>query len=474
MSNETPDGRPEQPAGPPPDTSVEEPPSPGDDTSQKESAARPGPRLEPVASAERYDSMDVLRGVAVLGILGMNIYYFGLPAAAYGNPTLYGGSAGANLVTWIVTHLFFEIKFMTIFSALFGAGLAVMFQRAEARSRPLAGVYYRRILWLLVFGLAHAYLLWSGDILVLYATTGLLIFLFRRRSPKTLIIVGCSILLIPSFASIGFGVYVQKMLAATEKVAELTAAGETPSETQQKLAESWEGMRPFFDPTPEDIEEEIEVYRDGYLGMVKYRAPMAFMSQTMAVIFFTLWRAGGVMLIGMALMKLGVFSASRSRRFYRCCVAWGYGLGLPLVVLSAWDLIRVNWAMPHTIQVSSHLNYYGSLGVALGHVGVIMLICRSGVLAGLRHRFSAVGRMAFSSYILQSIICTMIFYGYGFGLFGHLDRFPLMFVVAALWLLELWLCPWWLARFRYGPLEWLWRSLTYRQRQPMKAAVINE
>jgi len=105
--------------------------------------------------------------------------------------------------------------------------------------------------------------------------------------------------------------------------------------------------------------------------------------------------------------------------------------------------------------------------VALGHVGMVMLTCQSQAFANLRRRLSAVGRMAFSNYILQSIICTTVFYGYGLGLFGHLNRFPLMIFVVAIWLLQLWLSPWWLARFRYGPLEWLWRTLTYGRRQSM-------
>lgn len=471
MNEESPNGQPDQPTSPSPHPQAEEAPSAGEPPSQDDAATPLGPPLEPITSFERHDSLDVLRGFAVLGILAMNIYYFGMPAAAYSNPTVYGGSGGAHLVTWVVTHLFFEIKFMTIFSALFGAGLVVMFQRAEARQRPLGKIYYRRILWLLIFGLVHAYGLWVGDILVTYAIAGLLIFLFRRRSPKTLIIVACSVLLIPSLASIGFGVFVQKMQAATGEIAVLSAAGETPSEDQQKLAEWWEEMRPYFEPTPQEIEEELEIYRDGYLGMFRHRAPLAFMSQTMAVAFFMLWRAGGVMLLGMALMKLGVFSASRSRRFYRRCILWGYGLGLPLAALSAWDLIRVNWTMPHTIQVSSHLNYYGSLAVALGHVGMVMLVCQSQALADLRRRLSAVGRMAFSNYILQTIVCTTIFFGYGLGLFGRLNRFPLMFFVVAIWLLQLWLSPWWLARFRYGPVEWLWRTLSYGRRQPLVVAV---
>jgi uncharacterized protein len=469
MSEESQSAPPGKTTSLPAQPAAEEAASAGALTPQTEVTPPLGSPLEPIASFERHHSLDVLRGVAVLGILAMNIYFFGLPAAAYSNPSVYGESWGVHLATWAFTHLFFEIKFMTIFSALFGAGLVVMFQRAEARHRPLAKIYYRRILWLLLIGLVHAYALWVGDILVTYALAGLLLFLFRRRSPKTLLIVGCSVLLIPSLAAFGFGVYVEKMMAARSEVAELSAAGETPSEEQRKLADSWEEMRPYFDPTPEEVQKELQIYRNGYLGMVRYRAPMVLMTQTLSFAFFTLWRAGGVMLLGMALMKLGVFSAQRSRSFYRRCVLWGYGLGLPLAALSAWDLIRVDWTMPHTIQVTSHLNYYGSLAVALGHVGTVMLLCQSQALADLRHRLSAVGRMAFSNYLLQTILCTTIFYGYGLGLFGHLNRFPLMFFVVAIWLLQLWLSPWWLSRFRYGPLEWLWRSLTYWRRQSMAA-----
>jgi uncharacterized protein len=275
------------------------------------------------------------------------------------------------------------------------------------------------------------------------------------------------VMLIPSLSALGFGVYVDKMLSAKSDVAALTAAGEIPTEEQQDLVDSWEEMRRYVDPTVDEVNEEVEVYRDGYVGIFLHRAPMSFMIQTMAVAFFTLWRAGGVMLLGMALMKLGVLSGRRSQGFYRRCVAWGYGIGFPLVALSAWDLMRVGWSVPHTMQVSSHLNYYGSLGVALGHMGVILLLCKGQMLTGLQRRVSAVGRTAFSNYLLQTIVLTTIFYGYGFGLFGHVDRFPLMAFVVGVWLLQLWLSPWWLARFRYGPLEWLWRSLTYRQRQPM-------
>ena len=148
------------------------------------------PRALPVAAAERVVAVDVLRGFALLGILAMNIVAFAWPEAAYDNPTRGGGFSGLDRVIWVFNHLFFEMKMMTLFSMLFGAGLVLMGERSDHRGASLRGVYYRRCLWLLVIGLIHSYLIWFGDILVLYAECGLIIYLFRRWRPRTLIPVG--------------------------------------------------------------------------------------------------------------------------------------------------------------------------------------------------------------------------------------------------------------------------------------------
>ena len=144
----------------------------------------------PVSSAERYFAVDVLRGFALLGILAMNIVSFGWPWPAYGNPMRGGGFTGLDRGVWFFNHLIFEEKMMTIFSMLFGAGLVLMDQRAEARGARIGRVYYRRVLILLMIGLVHAYLIWIGDILVLYAQCGLLLYFFRNLRPRTLLIVG--------------------------------------------------------------------------------------------------------------------------------------------------------------------------------------------------------------------------------------------------------------------------------------------
>ena len=190
--------------------------------------------------------------------------------------------------------------------------------------------------------------------------------------------------------------------------------------------------------------------------------------QTMIFWSFVGWVALGRMLIGMGLMKLGVFSAERSRRFYMIQMLLGYGLGLPIVAAGALGLLRNNFDIGYKFGGGMDYNSFGSILVALGHVGALLLVYKSGALQWLTCRLAAVGRMAVSNYLAHSLICTTLFYGYGFGLFGKLDRIELAGVVIAIWALQLWYSPIWLAHFRFGPVEWLWRTLTYGKAQPMR------
>ena len=152
----------------------------------------------PVEASERIASLDVLRGLAVLGIMIMNIQAFAMPMAAYSNPTAYGDLSGINFFIWLVSYLFVDQKFLSMFSLLFGAGICLFADRVEARSGRSAGLHYRRMFWLLLFGLVHAYFLWSGDVLVTYALCGLVIFFLRNRSPRTLVIIGLAVFSVAS------------------------------------------------------------------------------------------------------------------------------------------------------------------------------------------------------------------------------------------------------------------------------------
>jgi uncharacterized protein len=434
----------------------------------------PAPRVRalPVAATERIASVDVLRGFSLLGILVMNIYAYALPFGAYFNPLKGGGSSALDTGTWWVTHVLFEMKFMTLFSALFGAGMVLMAERAEARGARAGGTYYRRLLWLLAIGLVHSYLLWWGDILVWYALCGLVLYPLRRFSPRTLVVVGMVLILMLLPILYGFGNFVLPFMKQAAVEAHATqAAGETLDAEQSAAIEQWEAMREQMDPSEEAMDRETAVFRGSYGEQLRFRAPFVLQMHTMSLLFFGFWRVAGLMIVGMGLMKLGVFSASRSRRFYALCCAIGYGVGLPVVWLGAGAMWAHEFDMLYMNRDGGTVpNYLGSLLVALGHLGVVMLVCKSGALEALRRRLAAVGRMALSNYLAHTIICTTLFYGYALGLYGSFGRFQLMLFVLGIWIFQLLVSPVWLRRFRFGPAEWLWRSLTYWRRQPMRAA----
>lgn len=400
-------------------------------------------RPAPIAAHERIDSLDVLRGFALLGILTMNISVFALPGAAYFNPTIYADFSGLNRLVWLAQHYLAELKFMAIFSMLFGAGIVLGSDRARERGYSHTGTHYRRMFWLIVFGIAHGYLLWIGDILYWYGMCGLVAYWFKGLSPRWLIVLGLA------------------LIGATALV--LLAGGLTIDQwPKADLAATVADMNP-----PESVlAAEIADYRGDWLTQMRQRVPETLEMQTSVFLFWALGRVLGLMLLGMALFKLGIFSAKRSTRFYLGCVAIALFVGMPTVAAGVRYNEWIGWAAPEFFFLGSLYNYWGSLAVALGWVGVIMLLCRHG--ASITRPLAAVGRTAFSNYILQTLICTTLFYGHGFGLFGSLERAELFGVVLAVWAFQLVAAPWWLSRFRFGPLEWLWRSLVYWKAQPFR------
>ncbi len=424
--------------------------------------------IAPVGISGRVASIDVLRGFALLGILVINIEFFALPGAIYFNPTVAGGFAGINLLTWGITSTFFLQKMMGIFSMLFGAGLVLMFDRFSMKGVRFGGLFYRRILWLLLIGLFHSYLIWYGDILVTYAICGLLLFLFRRLSPKVLIILSVIVFLIGMLIQLGSGFMFGMLKAAAVEVETARTEGQTVPTHLEDMAEAWAEIDAQFSVTDEDIVDEVKAYRGGYFSNLSSRVPETLMMQTQALIFMMFWRVMGLMLLGMALMKLNFFSAIRSMRFYITLAVIGYVIGLPLSIIGSKYMIAYDFDIIHVFKVGNQLKYVGGIMLALAHASLVMAICKAGLFARLRRLLANVGRTALSNYLLQSFICTTLFYGFGFGLFNRLERFPLMGIVVAVWIVQLIISCWWLNRFRFGPAEWIWRSLTYWRRQPMR------
>ncbi len=442
----------------------------GEDTRVEEPKAVQRQVPSPVRPDERITAVDVLRGFALLGILAMNIIMFAWPMGGYENPRFSGGDEPGSAVAWWINSLFFSGKMMSLFSMLFGAGLVLMTDRATARGASLLGTYYRRIFWLLVIGLIHAYLIWAGDILVFYALCGVLLYWFRRRSPRTLLILSVLVLLVSSGLGIAFVQYGRFAAHVAEQVDADVAAGRKPAEWQLQVQKAWnDQLRPMMRPDERDSEREIKLYQSDYLTIVAGRAPEVFMFQIFGFLFFMLWGVGGRMLLGMALMKLNVFTAERSWHFYRLLAFFGYGVGLPLTIYGAWALLLHDYDSLRT-PLGTTAFMLGMVPVSLGHAAAVMMICKANVWSWLRVRLAAVGRMALTNYLVQSLLCTTLFYGYGFGLYGRVDRVGLWSVVLVIWGLQLAISPIWLSRFRYGPAEWLWRSLTYWRWQPMRQA----
>jgi len=399
----------------------------------------------PTTKSERVVSLDVLRGFAMLGILVMNIQSFSMVGAAYFNPTAFGNLEGANYGVWYLSHLLADMKFMTIFSMLFGAGIALMSGRQSAKGKSPAGLHYRRMGWLLVIGLMHAYLLWPGDILVAYALCGLVVFLFRNLSPRVLLLLGLLL--------IGVG-------SGLSTLSGLSMSYWPEEELVRFEREEWL-------PTAEDIDQELAVFQAGsWLDQMPLRAMDAFYLETFVFLFLFLWRAGGLMLIGMALFKLDVFSAQRSRAYYGGLVALAVLVGAPVVMLGIHRNFEMGWDVAYSFFFGNQFNYWGSILISLGYVGAIMLVCQSKRLSRLTWPLARVGQMALSNYLLQTTVCTLLFYGHGLGQFGRFSRVDQILTVLVVSLLQLVVSLVWLNYFRFGPCEWLWRSLSYWKRQP--------
>ena len=401
----------------------------------------------PVTASDRHGVIDFLRGLAVLGILVMNIQSFAMPFAAYFNPTALGPPGSIDFAIWFASHLFFDQKFMTIFSILFGAGILLMTTRAEERGGRVAWLHFRRMFWLLVFGLIHAYLIWYGDILVVYAVCGSIVFWFRRWRPMPLVMTGVIVLAVSP---------VLMRLA-------LNSLSSAPPEALQEI-------RDFWQPSPALLQEEIAAFQGGWLSQLSKRVDYALDFHSFEMWLWGVWRAGGLMLIGMALLKWGVLTAQRHRDLYPRLFVAGWMLGLPVILLGVARMRASNWEVFYSFVVGLSYNYWGSLLVSLGWIGLFISLWITQALGGLAARMVAVGRTAFSCYILTSLLCTFIFYGHGLGLFGRVRRPGQILVTLIVWTILLIVAPLWLERFRFGPLEWLWRTLTYGEKQPMRRA----
>ena len=407
-------------------------------------------------TAPRITTIDAVRGVAVMGILLMNIVAFAMPGTAYVDPGFYGGATGANWAVWAVNFIIADGKFRGLFTMLFGASTVIIAERALASGQNPTRIHLARMFWLFVIGMIHAYLIWYGDILVLYAICGSLAFAVWRWSLRALLIVGVVLLL----AQLALGLSTYSAVRSLQVSAEQAGASAT-------AIEEWNNIRSQFEPPPALREQELAAYRGGYAANLAQRVPTAILFQTQLEIL-SIPDTLALIMIGMALFRLGFFSGAWSMRRYAMIAGFGYAAAIPP------DIFLMNWLSQNNFSGVTALAidavHLAVLRppVALAHASVIILIMNSGIMPNLARRLAAVGQMAVSNYVGTSILCTTLFYGFGFGLFGHLERWQLYPVVAAIWIVMLLGSKLCLDHYRYGPLEWLWRSLARWQRQPFR------
>ncbi|HRO03832.1 MAG TPA: DUF418 domain-containing protein [Terricaulis sp.] len=393
-------------------------------------------QVAPVAEPRRIKSLDVMRGFAVLGILAVNAAYFAAPWQTGFNPTLAPLAVTPDtLWAWLVMHVFFEFKCITLFSILFGASLYMV--GGERADKERGAVLRRRLLWLLIFGLIHALLIWYGDILVTYALTGFLVLFARSWRPATLISVGVILIIVATTLSAMLGIFFDYI---------------PPAQLDEIRGEYWS-------PSPEALGETIAQFQASGLGATLANMNLWFEFIGNAV-FFMVIRTAGVMMIGMALFKLGFLSGNASGWVYGAALA----LGAAALALIAWQAqinIAAGFSFEHMQRSGLFANGALAIFVSIGYAALFVLLVKLGVRL-LTEPLAAVGRMAFSNYIMQSLIMTAIFYGgRGLGYFGEVDRVGLWGIVVAIWALQLVISPLWLARYQMGPLEWLWRRLSY-------------
>jgi uncharacterized protein len=400
--------------------------------------------LGPVQEQSRIKTLDVVRGLALLGILAVNAAFFAMPFPATQNPLLEPFAIDETTFwSWFVMHVFFEFKMITLFSMLFGASIYLV--GGERSDKDRGKVLQRRLLWMVLFGVIHGALIWYGDILLTYSLTGLLVMFARSWGPRTLFIVGGIL-----FA---FSVAIFSGLGAMLQAA-------PPEVLNQMRTDMWA-------PPAEEIQRTIAAYQSSALSATteNFDHWVTFLGYIPMFII----RTAGVMMIGMALFKVGFFSGRNTVGVYVVVALIG-AAALAAVAYQALMNWRLGFDMVHMMGAGNFANTALSPLISLLYASLLILLVKAGAKL-LFEPLAAVGRMAFTNYIAQSLIMTTIFYGgRGFGLWGEVDRPTLWAIVLAIWAVQLIWSPLWLSRFQMGPLEWLWRSLSYARPVAMAKA----
>ncbi len=439
----------------------------------------PGEATRPVMPTERISSVDLLRGFSLMGILIMNITDFGLGMSNYAfplatvKPVFDGPHWKINTTMWFLRWILAEGKMRALFSMLFGAGVILLTSRAAERGAGVraADIYTRRNMWLVLFGMVHCYAIWNGDILYLYGVSALMfLFPFRNVKPTKLLWTAGVVLLLNTLLMVGGrggGAYHVMQEARKANIA--LAQHKTLTEDQIAALKSWKDAQNSWRPDSKKMYQDIAAHQHGWLSQGA-DAKDAFQGETLGA--YAGWGDWfGLMLMGMALFKLGFFSLKWSTRAYAWTAVIGLGVAWSVTGWGCWyawrghfDIFGANLALQGPYDVTR-------VAGALGNAAVLLLMMRAGIFKWMLAKIAAVGQMALSNYLLTSLVMKTVFVWGPWHWYGYVEYYKLYYAVAAMWAVNLIFSTLWLKAFRFGPVEWCWRSLTYWKRQPMRLEV---
>jgi uncharacterized protein len=426
----------------------------------------------PLVQSERVQIIDALRGIALLGILLMNIPFFALPYQTAMDLRVRNEYSGINYYTWWTVSGFFEGTMRGLFSMLFGAGSILLISRLEKKHGGTypADIYYRRLIWLLIFGLINAFIfLWVGDILYSYALCGLFLFPFRKMAPKYLFLIGIFFMLMMNLKNTLMLYESKSNREKGEYAVALEKKKQKLSPEQKMDKEQYEARVERLKPVnmKKESDKEVVEYRKGYFSLMAYLKKVNVEIQSSVFYNNYFYDILAFFFFGMALFKLGVLTGQRSVHFYVLLSVIGYAFGLTLSYLILRSSVNVKFDKSYLAD-KLFFDFYDEkrLFLCLGHIGLIMTVYKLHIADWLFRMLSAVGQMAFSNYLMQSLICTLIYNGYGLRWFDAMERYQIYIVVAGIWIFQIIFSNIWLKYYRFGPFEWLWRSLTYWKLQP--------
>ena len=414
--------------------------------------APPAMGFRSVVPGDRIESIDALRGFALMGILVVNTLFFALPMGV-GLSTPGSGPEGTpsgneDWLAWWIVNLLFEYKFMTLFSILFGVGAAIQFERAHRAGRSFTGFFARRMVVLLGFGILHAILLWYGDVLAIYACCGLILLLLIGLSNRLLVLFASLMLVFTAITSAGM-LALEASLAAEAPVADepLRGLGAIWSSDFNPMSAVW-------------IQAEQLAYGEGPVGDLFAFRITSWLIYLATVAFSTGWHVLAMFMLGVVLFRRGFFTAEGGR-LRRLAMLVGLPLGLALE--AACTGLAARYAGEQSLHVvwPVMIHEFSVPLVSVGYAAAVVVVARTGALCFLMRGLSCVGRMALTCYILETVVMTSVFYYYGLGLFGTVERIYLIPIALGTWGLLAFGSVAWLNVFRQGPLEWLWRRLTY-------------